>query len=445
VPAAPAQPAAAISVFNALSWERTALVALPACLAGACDLEGRLLPQQRIGSTTFVEARVPSCGWTALRASATATGTNAPCRGATDAHVGAASSAPTDHAPTECAVLENEHLRVTFNERGEITSLYDKDAALEVSDGVCNDLRMYKDTPGYWDAWDVDSLYPLTPVPLDEPAAVELLCAGPLVAQLRISRKLHDSHMTQTVSLRRGSRRVDLHTVIDWRERHKLLKVNFPVRIHANEGVHEIQFGHLRRPTHQSRPFDADRYEVSNHKWSALMEENRGVAVLNDCKYGVNIDGNSINLTLLKSAKAPDWNADQGHQEFTYAFYVWNGSFADCDLVREGYDLNAPVTTVEGDAGSRSLFSLDAPNIILDTVKAAEDGSGDVILRLYESKRMATRCTLTTTLKVGSVHETDMLEQGCGEHGGRELSSGTGSVALEFRPFEIKTLRMTLA
>jgi len=170
------------------------------------------------------------------------------------------------------------------------------------------------------------------------------------------------------------------------------------------------------------------------------MEENRGCAVLNDCKYGVNVDVNSINLTLLKSAKAPDWNADQGRQEFTYAFYVWNGSFADCDLVREAFDLNVPVTTAAGDAGCRSLFSLDAPNIILDTVKAAEDGSGDVIVRLYESKHMATRCKLTGLLRTKRVRETNMLEEG-----DKELPVSTYGVTLEFRPFEVKTLRLTLA
>jgi len=204
--------------------------------------------------------------------------------------------------------------------------------------------------------------------------------------------------------------------------------------------VHEIQFGHLRRPTHKSRPYDADRFEVSAHKWSALMEENRGCAVLNDCKYGVNVDVNSINLTLLKSATSPDTTADQGRQEFTYAFYVWNGSFADCDLVREGYDLNVPVSVAEGAAGNKSLFALDAANVILDTVKAAEDGSGDVILRLYEAKRMATRCTLASALKAKRVRETNMLEEG-----NTLLSAEACGISLEFRPFEVKTLRLTLA
>ena len=214
--------------------------------------------------------------------------------------------------------------------------------------------------------------------------------------------------------------------------------------IHTNEGIHEIQFGHIRRPNHRSRPFDADRFEVSNHKWSALAEENRGCAVLNDCKYGVNVLGNTIALTLLKSALAPDMTADQGSQVFYYAFYAWNGSFADSDVIREGYDLNVPVQTAPGDGGTASLFAVDAPNVIIETVKPAEDGasqttSSDVIVRLYEAKRMATRATLTTTLPVKAACLTDMLETPQGD-----LVVTDGQIALEFHAFEIKTVRLKI-
>ena len=237
----------------------------------------------------------------------------------------------------------------------------------------------------------------------------------------------------------RNSRRVDFHTRIDWQETHKLLKVNFPVDIHAHEAIHEIQFGHIRRPNHLSRPFDADRFEVSNHKWSALAEENRGFAVLNDCKYGLNVLDNSINLTLLKSPAAPDMTADKGMQEFAYAIYPWNGSLAEAGVVQAAYELNVPVMSAAGAAGERSCFAVDAPNIVIEAVKPAEDGSGDVIVRLYEAKRMATRCTLTTTLPVKSAMQTNMLEEEA-----EALALDGDGIALEFRPFGIKTLRLRI-
>lgn len=180
---------------------------------------------------------------------------------------------------------------------------------------------MYQDIPSAFDAWDLDSMYRHTPVEICEPADIEIFAEGPLFASLVVRRKLNHSLMTQTIVLRRNSRRVDFHTVIDWQERHKLLKVNFPVNYFAHEALHEIQFGHLKRPTHRSRELDRDRFEVCNHKWTALVEAGRGFAILNDSKYGVDVLDNSINLTLLKSPLAPDMNADRGRQEFTYALY----------------------------------------------------------------------------------------------------------------------------
>jgi len=266
-----------------------------------------------------------------------------------------------------------------------------------------------------------------------------VMVSGPQVARLRLTRKLLHSELTQIISLRRGSRRIDFATGIDWQESHKLLKVNFPVTIWTDEAIHEIQFGHLRRPNHRSRPYDADRFEVCNHKWSALIEEGRGVAVLNDCKYGLSVKGNSINLTLLKSALAPDMYADKGLQTFTYALYYWNGCLFESGVVQEAYDLNVPLLTVCGAGGTGSLFSIDAPNILLETLKPAEDGSGDVILRLYESMRTATMCQLRTSLPFKSAVETDMLEVPI-----KDLPREGDGISMEFRPFEIKTVRLKM-
>lgn len=414
--------AEAVTVFNDLSWERVALVALPETFQGAIDGSGEALPVQVTQAGRLVEVRLPSCGWRALRPGAALTVDNS------------LKATPTS--------LENALLKLTFNDKGEIISLVDKQADVgEVAAGPCNSFRMYKDVPSSFDAWDIDSQYELTPVPLDAPASIEVVAAGPLVATLRITRPLHDSTMVQEVSLRRDSRRVDFKTTVEWRERHKLLKVAFPVNVHANEALHEIQFGHIRRPNHRSRPFDADRFEVANHKWTALAQGNRVCAVLNDSKYGVNVLDNTINLTLLKSALAPDMRADLGTQEFSYAFYVENGCFEESDVVRQGYELNCPTLTVSGDGGVASLFALDSPNVIIDTVKPAEDGSPDVVLRLYESKQMTSHCTLSTSLPVGAADATDMLESTVVE----PLRVEDGRIRLAFRPFEVKTVRLRLA
>jgi len=407
-----------LSVFNSLSWPRKEIVALPDDFSGLQSEDGKQVPTQASEGQVFAEVTVPSCGWSGYQA-------------------GSPLAVENSLNVTQ-EVLENELVLVKFNEFGEITSIFDKINHCKINTGVCNRLKMYQDIPSAYDAWDIDSMYRSRPVALPEKAEIKVAAAGPLFARLVVERKLHNSTMTQTITLRRGERRMDFHTVIDWQERHKLLKVNFPVEYRSLEALHEIQFGHLGRPTHRSREIDQDQYEVCNQKWTALVEGDRGFAVLNDSKYGVDVQDDNINLTLLKSALAPDMTADRGRQEFTYAFYFWNSSFIDSGLVQQGYQLNVPLTVVEGFAPTRSLFELDKSNIILETVKPAEDSdTRDIVLRLYESQGTRTAARLTTGLSFSHAYRTDMLENVL-----EDLDFEDGQVELIFHPFEIKTLRL---
>jgi alpha-mannosidase len=392
----------ALTVFNSLSWQRKTLIDLP---------QGQ------------VEVTVPACGWTTVSSEGLkARATKKRNRGVKVSEIS----------------LENELLHAAINQWGELISLVDKQSGIDMMAGAGNRFCLYKDIPARFDAWDIDSMTENLLMKTDEPVQVEVGPSTDLLAKIKVTRKIHNSSLTQWISLKSGSRRITFETTIDWQEKHKLLKVAFPVNIQANEAIHEIQFGHIRRPNHRSRPFDADRFEVCNHKWTALAEEQRGVAILNDCKYGVNVSGKSINLTLLKSALAPDPIADQGIQKFTYAIYYWNSSFGESGIVREGYELNCPVLVFPGSAGEASIFKIDADNIILETVKLAEDGSDDIILRLYECKRNLTNCTLTTSLHISKAVQTDMLERFQ-----NELPEENGKIQLTFRPFEIKTLRLS--
>jgi len=393
----------AISIFNSLSWERKALI----------EVNNR---------SRWVT--IPPCGWTTI---------------SKDQPTSKTSKKRGSLVKATSNSLENEFLSAIFTERGELSSLLDKKTGIEMLAGLGNRFCLYKDIPARFDAWDIDSMTETLLISTDEPVRLELIASEPLIAKFKLTRKLHQSALIQTISLRAGSRRIDFETTVDWKESHKLFKVAFPVNIHSDEAIHEIQFGHIRRPNHRSRPFDADRFEVCNHKWTAMAEENRGVAILNDCKYGINVLGNSMNLTLLKSALAPDPTADKGLQSFTYALYYWIGSFNDCNVVHEAYELNTPLMILPGSAGEASIFKLDAPNIIIETVKPAEDGTSDIILRLYEAKRCLTRCTLSTTLPIIKVTQTDMLERYQ-----FELSVRRGNISLEFRPFEVKTIRLAL-
>jgi alpha-mannosidase len=392
-----------LTVFNSLSWERTELVNLPSGL---------------------LKVTVPSCGWTTVK---------------DITHSKVASRSGSTVKVTETS-LENDFLLASFNDRGELINLLDKQTGTDMIAGSGNRFCLYKDIPSWFDAWDIDSMTESLLMSTKEPVHLEVAYSSEELAKIKLTRKIHNSNLTQFICLEQNKRRIDFETTIDWQESHKLLKVAFPVNIHANEAIHEIQFGHIRRPNHRSRPFDADRFEVCNHKWTALAEENRGVAILNDCKYGINVFGNSMNLTLLKSALAPDPVADKGIQTFSYAIYYWNGSFGNCEVIREAYEINCPLMLMNGAAGEASIFNLDALNIILETVKLAEDGSDDIILRLYEAKRNLTHCVLTSALPISRACQTDMLE-----NYQSDLSFTKGKIKLDFRPFEIKTIRLSVA
>ncbi|PWH14137.1 MAG: alpha-mannosidase [Anaerolineae bacterium] len=389
------------TLFNSLSWPRRAL-------AQTAD--------------SLVEVEIPACGWAVVPAQATPPADSVQIRLEPDGFT-----------------LENALLRARFDSLGQLVSLWDKETDCERMAAPGNVFHLYKDVPTFWDAWDLDSMTEQIPVPCDSPAEIEIAQEHPLVVAVRVRRKLHDSSLEQVIRLRHASRRIDFETVIDWQERHKLLKVSFPLEIHTNEVLSEIQFGHIRRPNHRSRQFDQDRFEICNHKWSALVEEGRGAAVLNDSKYGLSALGKTINLTLLKAAMAPDMTADRGLQTFTYALYTWNGPLLNSGLLREAYDLNAPVQMVNGApaAPRGSFFQLDRENIVLETVKPAEDGSGDVILRLYEAMRTATRCTLTAFRPLRAALQTNLLEEPL-----QPLNPQGERLTLDFRPFEIKTLRI---
>jgi len=411
---------AAQTLFNSLSWERDAMVEIP--YAAACDEAGAALPVQTQDGRHFALVRaLPSCGWTTIRR-------------------GAQASTAVNLLRATPTTLENDLMVFTFNALGELTSARSKADGEEVLAAPANVLHLYKDVPSSYDAWDIDSMYKKTPCDCVREATVTVIAQGPVFAALRVTQKLHESELTQDIVLRAHSRVLEFRTRVEWRESHKMLKVAFPVAVRAEDALHEVQFGHVRRPTHATRPYDATRFEVCNHKWTALVEEGRGAAVLNDCKYGVNVDGNSINLTLLRSPLAPDQTADKGQQDFTYAFCCWQGPFLTNNPIHDAYELNVPVAVCAGNGGHQEIVSISAANVVLESLKPAEDGSGDVIVRLYESVRTATACELRVALPFRSVLATSMLESD-----GVAVPTHGAVMTLQFRPFEIKTLRLVMA
>lgn len=334
-------------------------------------------------------------------------------------------------------VLENDSLVCRVNAAGALTSLRIAGEDREFLSGPGNRFLMYKDVNTCYDAWEIGSMYAEMPVALDGPVDIGIHEEADGAA-LIVTRILHESRLRQKIFLGHDGKRLDFVTEIDWNERHKLLKVAFPVAVQAREAAQEIQFGFLRRPTHRSDRHDRDRYEVCNHRYTALYDGGAGAAVLNDGKYGVSVEGSEIRLSLLRAPLMPDPLADQGNHCFTYSIYPFLGPFQSSGTVRQAVELNEPVQLGSPEAGEdlAPVFLPEAENVMVDTIKPADTAAGAVLVRVYEAMGMETDTSVRLSPRVKRAAETDMLEE--------NPASLPFPLRLSFGPFEVKTILLYL-
>jgi len=422
-----------VLAFNALSWDRNDVVCAQvsglrkgqSLLAVAPD--GTQTPAQ-IGSDGKVrfKAELPSIGHRVFHL---LPGT-------------------VDVKPVQASekVLENDCLKVKFNAAGCISSVFDKQAQREViAEGeLANEFILFEDKPVNFDAWDVDIFYSDKPmIRSGELLSLQVVETGPVRSVVRIKRKISLSTITQDVILAAGSKRLDFETTIEWGdEKEVILKVAFPVNIRSDKARYDIQFGSVERPTHVNTPKDFAQFEVPGHKWVDLSENDYGVAVLNDCKYGHDTHGNVMRMTILRAPKMPDPTADVNKtHKLTYSLLPHTGNFTN-EVIPQAYQLNVPVTAavVPAKAGklasSLSNFAVTGDNVIIETVKKAEDDNA-LIVRLYESHGVRGIRTLSTSLPVKKVIETNLMEK---EEA--RLTVKDGKIKLDFKPFQIRTLKL---
>ncbi|AHI00105.1 alpha-mannosidase [Kutzneria albida] len=344
------------------------------------------------------------------------------------------------------SLLDNGVLRVRIDERGLVTSVHDLVADREVlaPGAVGNLLQLHVDIPNQWDAWDVDPFYRNNLVDLTQVDEITVLDEGPGVGAVRVRRTFGQSTVTQVLRLRAGQRRLDVATEVDWQEVEKFLKVAFPLDVHADRSTSETQFGHLHRPTHVNTSWDAAKFEICAHRWVHVGEPGYGVAVVNDSTYGHDVtrstrpDGGTtttVRLSLLRAPRFPDPLTDQGVHRLSYAL-VPGAQIADA--VREGYRINLPERVVTGGAGVEPVVTVDNPAIVVEAVKAADDRSGDVVVRLYESLGGRAKATLGTSFALTGARETDLLERPL-----NDLDVVGGGVPLQLRPFQVLTVRLS--
>lgn len=341
-----------------------------------------------------------------------------------------ATLAQTDETLTD---MENSYLKLTFDFDGTLISVFDKEYQREVLRGgtVGNRLELYNDEG---DAWELATDYRMRPVEVLKPASLRKISDGP-TCTMRYTYQHGDSLIHQDVVLTANSREIRFETTVDWHESKKTLRAAFDTAIQCDEAVCGIQFGEIKRPTHNNTVWDSAKYEVCAGRYVDMAETDYGVAMLSDSKFGHNIKDGALDLCLLRSPYWPDGVADQGEHHFVYTLYPHGGNTRIGGVAQQAEQLNRPMQFLSGNAASvDGYISVDAPQIIVDTLKRAEDGNG-YILRLFE----ANGCYTDTTLSVKNMTVctlTDMLERP-----EQELTVENSTVQLRFKPYEILTLR----
>ena len=349
--------------------------------------------------------------------------------------------------------MTNGHLAVRWDPLGNIVSIIDLASARELvpTGEVAAALELAIDQPVEYDAWDLESWTRAGGVPLTGPCAndtdtieVTIVDDGPLVGRVQVARTFGPSRSAVTYELRADSPQLLVHVDLDWHHDEHLLSMAFPLDVRSDVAMCDIQFGVVARPTHPSSPWDAAKFEVCAHRFVDVAEPDFGVAILNTGRYGHGVFGGAVRVSLAKAAKYPDPNADRGHHQVTLAIRPHRGGLievrdaaarlnAPLRVISDGRAITpiAPIARITAADGGR------APGVEVDAIKLADDGSGDLIVRLHEAVGNRTRISVATPGRVTDAWQCNLLEE---PQTGEEV--GDGVVALTLRPFQIVTLRL---
>ena len=338
---------------------------------------------------------------------------------------------------------ENKYYRITLDKAGRISELYDKTANRQVikSGEKANELQAFEDYPRQYDNWEITDYYKEKMYVLDTPADIIPISDGTRKG-FKISRKYMDSTISQNLWIYTDCPRIDFETEIDWHQHHQILKTAFPLDVHTNTATYDIQFGHTQRPTHANTSWDKAKFETCGHKWVDMSENGYGVALLNDCKYGHSAEGSTLKLTILKCGTHPNPEADQGRHILTYSLLPHTGDFRTAGVINEAYALNQPLTAIETSASGSlpetfSLVSCNKPNIIIETVKKAEEDES-MLVRMYEAFDSRGEVTVTVPDGFKKAYLCNLMEKEL-----KRLDLKDGKVNIPYKNFEIITLKFS--
>ncbi|WP_305767157.1 alpha-mannosidase [Candidatus Epulonipiscium viviparus] len=332
-------------------------------------------------------------------------------------------------------VLTTPFAVVTFAENGSIESFVDTRNNRELR-GEGHNLNTFlfgEDLSLAWDNWDIDADAMMNLEPALKLTKFEIVADGAVEFRIRTAYELSKhSTLSQDIIFYATSPRVDFDNVVDWNEKHRLLKVIFDTTINTDYATQEIQFGNLRRTTKANNSYEQAQFEVCNHKYTDLSEPAYGVAILNDCKYGISVNGSAMALSLHKGGCKPDPRGDKGVHEFVYSFYPHMGGFKAETVCANAYELNYPVKSFVGGIALPKLLSVDMPNIVVESLKPCEDNEKALIARIYECEGSYTNVSIRYHKDIKEIVETNMLE----------MPIPGDANPLVFKPYQIRTFKL---
>ena len=353
----------------------------------------------------------------------------------------------------DATTLTNERLVVTVDHDGHLVSVHDRQHDREVlADGrPGNLLQLHPDTPNRFDAWDIESYHRNRVSDVVESESVDVRSCDDGSAEVHVVRRTGPSTFEQRLRLTPGADRIDFETTVDWQHAETLLKVAFPLALHAERSTSEIGFGHVHRPTHANTSWDAAQFEICAHRWLHVGEPGYGVAVVNATTYGHDVSRSTtgerrgpspttVRLSLVRSPRFPDPDTDRGTHTFRYALV------AGADVARaveEGYRINLPGRTAAGGReGVEPVLRVTEGSALVEAVKLAEDRSGDVVVRVYEPTGGHSRVRIEPGFAFQEVQVCDLHEEaGDVVAGLAPITVEGAAVTMRMGPFQIVTLR----
>ena len=272
---------------------------------------------------------------------------------------------------------ETDRYSITFADDGSITSLYDKLNDREWVKGNFNKLHIYHDYPGVYDAWDILPNYKDKEDVFKIEKPLYLSYLNDTVAEFTTDLATEKSKWKMIIRLFKDSDVIEVENVVDWNESHRLAKVEFSPDILTREVICDTSAGFIKREMNKNTTWQQARYEVCHHKWFDLSETSAGMAVINNCKYGIGVEPDSISLSLLRATERPDPTSDRGHHEFTYLIVPHCCNFEDAKINDIALEYNTPLVKAELE------FKINLGDLHLQAMKLSEDGK-KIIIRLSE-------------------------------------------------------------